>query len=107
MHEVAEDTLAVRSVTELVGLIKKGDRASLSLLRERLERSRAELAAHLAIPESRLAAWEENQESPSPGQQALWRVKLSDYLDVEIRTVLGTDNVELLACFWDLLWRLS
>ena len=107
MREVPEKVRSVQSVTELVRLVKKGDRSSLYLLRERLGRSRAELAAHISIPESRLAAWEENRETLSAGQQALWRVKLSDYLNLEIRAVLGTDNADLLEHFWDLLWRLS
>ena len=107
MREVPEKIRSVQSVTELVVLIKRGDRYSLCVLRERLGRSRAELAVHIAISESRLAAWEENQEAPSASQQALWRVKLSDYLNVEIRAILRTDNADLLANFWDLLWRLS
>jgi len=107
MREVPEKIRSVQSVTGLVGLVKKGDCSSLLLLRERLGRSRAELAAHISIPESQLAAWEENREALSAGQLALWRVKLSDYLNLEIRSVLGTDNADLLAHFWDLLWRLS
>jgi transcriptional regulator with XRE-family HTH domain len=107
MREVPEKIRSIRSVTELVGLVKRGDRTSLFLLRERLGCSRAELAAHISIPESQLATWEENRETLSAGQQALWRVKLSDYLNLEIRAVLGTDNADLLGHFWDLLWRLS
>lgn len=107
MREVHEKTRSVQSATELIALVKKGDTVSLSELRERLGCSRAELAAHIGIPESRLAEWEENREALSAGQRALWRVKLSDYLNVEIRTILGTDNGDLLANFWDLLWRLS
>ena len=102
-----EKTVSARSITHLVGLIKRGDCYSLAALRESLGRSRAELASRMAVPESRLAAWEQNQEPASAGQQALWRVKLGDYLDVELRMVLGTDNAEVVARFWDLLWRLS
>jgi len=58
-------------------------------------------------PESQFAAWEENRETLSTGHLALWRVKLSDYLNLEIQAILGTDNAGLLAHFWDLLWRLG
>lgn len=107
MRETPEKIRSVQSVTELVGLVKKGDCSSLFLLRERMGRSRSELASHMSIPESQLTAWEENRESLSAGQMALWRVKLSDYLDLELQTILGTDNEDLIEHFWDLLWRLS
>jgi DNA-binding transcriptional regulator YiaG len=107
MHEVSEKMRLVQSVTGLVGLVKKGDCSSLSLLRNRLGRSRAELAVRIFITESRMAAWEENLETPTTSQMALWRVKLSDYLTAEIRSILNTDNEELLSHFWDLLWRLA
>jgi hypothetical protein len=74
---------------------------------ERLGRSRAELAAHMAIPELRLLSWEENSETLSTGQQSLWRVELRGYLNLEIRKALRTDNPELLSCFCDLVWRLG
>jgi len=107
MREVAEKVRSVESVTGLVRLVKIGDRPSLSLLRERLGCSRAELAAHIPVPEPRLAAWEEDRESLSAGQLAIWRVKISDYLNLELKAVLHSDSEDLLACFWDLLWRLS
>jgi hypothetical protein len=107
MREVTEKIRSVASVTELVKLVKKGDCYSLFLLRERLGRSRVEVAAHISIPESHLAAWEENSVPISDGQLAIWRVKMSDFLSMEIKAVLGSENEDLLARFWDLLWRLS
>ena len=107
MREVSEKIRSVQSITGLVGLVKKGDYSPLALLRKRLGRSRAELAGRISIPESRLAAWEENLGIPSTGQLALWRVKLSDYLTVEIRAMLNTHDEDLLSHFWDLLWRLG
>ena len=107
MRQVPERVRSVESITELVKLVKIGDCTSLSLLRERLGCPRAELAAHIPVPEAKLAAWEEAGAPLTASQMALWRVKLSDYLNLELKTVLGSDSEDLLARFWDLLWRLS
>ena len=108
MPDPAQTTeVSLASIIEMFSLIKRGDPVSLVTLREKLGRSRAELATHMDIVESQLASWEENGQNPTAGQQALWKVKLSDYLNLEIRKVLQTDNTEIIARFWELMWRLS
>jgi DNA-binding transcriptional regulator YiaG len=107
MQEITEKPEMSRSITGLVGLIKKGDCRSLALLREGLGCSRMELAAWMSIPESCLLDWEENHCVPTPGQMALWRVKLSDYLNGKICMLLKTNDAELVDKLWDLLWRLA
>ena len=57
MPDPAQTTeVSLASIIEMFSLIKRGDPVSLVTLREKLGRSRAELATHMDIVESQLAS---------------------------------------------------
>jgi DNA-binding XRE family transcriptional regulator len=90
----------------LVRLLKRGDTSSLAQLRHSLNKTRQELALEVGVPEQTLELWENGIEHPSGIQWATWRIKLGSYVDGKIYALLGTEDSEVSAKFWALIWEL-
>lgn len=96
----------IARVTDLILLIKKGDPASLAELRSYLSIESKEIADKIAVSENEFKNWESGIQRPSPKQHAFWKIKLHDYVDEEISTLLRIDNVELITRFCEIIWSL-
>ncbi len=94
-------------VESLVLLVKRGSASSLTELRERLGRTEKDIASLIGVPEYQIMKWEKKKEQPSSLELAWWKLKLSDYVDEEISQLLRTRNKEVIAQFWELIWRLN
>ena len=76
-------------------------------LREKLGRTEKDVASLIGVPENQIMKWEKKKEQPSSLELAWWKLKLSDYVDEEISQLLRTRNKEVIAQFWELIWRLN
>ena len=94
-------------VEELVRLVKNGDTSSLTEVRQKLGKTQNEVAVLVGVPESQLEQWENGEIQPSHIHHALWKLRLSDYVDDEICRLLGTENNEVVNKFWELIWSLN
>lgn len=97
----------LQRVENFVRLVKKGDPESLTELRNQLGKTRKEIADKVGVSEHQLKCWEIVDQQPSGKQHSFWKLRLSDYVDEEISTLIGTKNAELVTNFWEILWRLN
>ena len=96
----------LQQVENFVRLVKKGDPESLTELRNQLGKTRKEIAAKVGVSEHQLKYWELGDQQPSGKEHSFWKLRLSDYIDEEISTLIGTKNAELVTNFWEIVWRL-
>lgn len=94
-------------IESLIQLVKKGDPASLTQLRQKLGIGREEIAIKAGVSESQLRHWELGEQQPSSIQHTYWKLRLSDYIDEEISKLLGMDNGEIINQLWEIMWRLN
>jgi transcriptional regulator with XRE-family HTH domain len=102
-----EPPSSIQQVEQLIRLVKKGDAASLTQLRLRLDRSQKDIALLVGVSEYQLRRWERGEEKPSKAQHARWKVKLGECIDGPISDLLGTHDAEVNTRFWQLIWRLT
>lgn len=98
---------SIQRVESLVRLVRRGDPASLTRLRQELGKTREEIAVRVGVPERQLRHWELGEQQPSNIQHASWKLRLSDYINDEISGLLGMEDGEIVTQFWEILWRLS
>ena len=96
-----------QQLEDLIRLVKKGDPASLTELRNQLGKTGKEIAEEVGVSEHQLKCWELGEQQPSSKHYTRWKIKLSDYIDEEISLLIGTENPELVTHFWEILWRLN
>jgi transcriptional regulator with XRE-family HTH domain len=96
----------MQQVELLVRLLKKGNPASLTQIRQELGKTRQEVASQIGVLAKQIEQWEEEQEIPSKKHYAQWKIKLSNYIDEVIAGLLGTEDKEINTRFWDVMWRL-
>ena len=97
----------MQQLEDLIRLVKKGDHASLTELRNHLGKTSKEIADKVGVSEQQLGRWELGEQQPSNKHYILWKIKLSDCIDEKISTLIGTSNPELVTHFWEILWRLD
>jgi transcriptional regulator with XRE-family HTH domain len=105
--QMFSSTLTVENIEYAVGLVRKGDRSSLAILRQKLGIPAAELSNSLGLAEAALNDWENGVEKPASNQMIAWRLKMGDILDARISSYLKTNNKELITQFWEIMWRLN
>jgi len=98
---------SVQRIESLIRLVKKGDPASLTQLRQKLGIGREEIAIKAGVSESQLRHWELGEQQPSSIQHTSWKLRLSDYIDEEISELLGMDKGEIINQLWEIMWRLN
>ncbi len=79
----------------------------LQLSRALLGWTQQEIADKVGVSEHQLKCWEIGDQQPSGKQHSFWKLRLSDYVDEEISTLIGTKNAELVTNFLEILWRLN
>jgi DNA-binding transcriptional regulator YiaG len=97
----------LQQLEECIQLVRKGDYISLTELRNKLMKTRKEIADKIGVSEYRLKCWELGEEKPSGTLHSFWKIKLSDCIDEEISIRIRTKNPELITNFWEILWRLN
>ena len=98
---------SLERISDLIKLVKKGDSASLTELRNQLGKTSEEIAEKVGVSEQQLIYWESGEQQPSGILHSSWKLRLSDYIDEKISTLLDTENPELVTHFWEILWRLN
>ena len=98
---------SVQRLADLIQLVRKGDRVSLTELREQLGKTREEIAKKVGVSEHQLGHWELGVQEPTGVYHIFWKLRLSDHIDNEIAVLLGTENTELITQFWEIMWRLN
>ena len=93
-------------VNDLIRLLKKGDIESLAYLRNLLEVKSNDLAHEVGVSSQTLELWEKGKEQPLGLHYALWKIKLSSYIDERINKFLGTNDSEITGKYWALVWDL-
>jgi transcriptional regulator with XRE-family HTH domain len=101
-----EDQHRMQQVDNLIKLLRKGDAISLVKLRNQLGRERHDLALEMGVSENKLELWENGEEQPPGLHSALWKIKLSSYIDEKISIFLGTEDNEITHKYWALVWDL-
>lgn len=111
MSEVAKgisnDHHSMQQVENLIRLVKKGDFVSLTKLRHQLGKTAEGIANEVGVSVHQFRSWELGEKQPSNIWHAFWKLRLSDYIDDAISTLLGTDNAEIVTKFWEIMWRLN
>jgi transcriptional regulator with XRE-family HTH domain len=97
----------LQQIEDFIRLVKKGDPGSLAELRNQLGKTRKEIADKVGVSEHQLKCWELGEQQPSGEHCSFWKLRLSDYVDEKISTLLGINNAELVTNFWELLWRID
>jgi transcriptional regulator with XRE-family HTH domain len=100
-------TGSLQRIEQLIGLIKRGDYTSLRQVRLELGMAEEDVATQLNVSVQIIQLWEQGTDSPSNIQQAFWKLRLSDQLDIEIGRVLRTENKEVISQFCALIWQLQ
>jgi len=103
---VVKQLYSLQQVEYLMQLVKKGDSLSLTQLRQELGKTQMEIATKIGVSEHQLGKWEKGEQQPSGRYFAQWRLKLSYYVDDVISDFLGTEDVEIVTRYWELMWRL-
>ena len=96
----------MQQVEGFIQLVKKGDYASLTELRQQLGKTMEDIADKVGVSVHELSSWELGEKQPSNAYHAFWKLRLSDYIDDAISTLLGTEDAELVTQFWEIMWRL-
>jgi len=99
-----EELLETKQVNNLITLLRIGDAKSLTQLRILLSVDSYDLAKRIGVSVQTLELWEKGEEQPLSINQALWKIKLSSYIDEKISTLLGTNNNEITNKYWALMW---
>jgi DNA-binding transcriptional regulator YiaG len=94
-------------VSDLIQLARRGDTESLTELRNKLRKSRKEIAEKVGVSELKLKYWESGKKQPSTILHAHWKLRLSDYIDEKISSLIHTHNPELIHRFWEIMWMLD
>ena len=97
---------SLQQVEHLVRLVKKGDASSLAQARQELGKTQKEIALQVGVSERQLGRWEKGEQQPSRTHYVLWKLRLSDYVDGLISGLLGTNNMDVITRFWELIWEL-
>lgn len=97
----------LQRVENIMLLVKHGDASSLKKLRTILGKSPNEIASLIGVGAEDLEKWEKGEAQPTSLKHAHWKLKLTDFVDVEIARFLGTDNPEVVIPFWQLIWTLN
>ena len=96
----------MQRVDSLISLLRKGDANSLTQLRNLLVIKPSDLARQTGVSSQTLELWENEEVQPIGMHYALWKIRLSSYLDDKISIFLGTNDSEVtnkyLALVWDL-----
>ncbi len=98
---------SIDEIESIIGLIKKGDAASLAEARMMLGVTSGELAKLMGVTENTLSSWELEAEIPPHQNLLVWRIKLGNFLEDKISRYLRTTDPELIHQFWDVMWRLN
>jgi len=98
---------SMQRVENLIRLVKKGDSTSLTELRHQLRKTAKDIAGKVGVSVHQFRSWELGEKQPSNICHAFWKLRLSDYIDDEISTLLGTENAEIVTKFWEIMWQLN
>jgi hypothetical protein len=102
-----EEQLKTQQVNNLIKLLRMGDSKSLAQLRNLLEIKIHHLALQIGVSPQILELWENGEEQPPGFKYALWKIKLSSYIDERISMSLGTSDSEIINKYWALIWDLA
>jgi len=105
--KMANSTFTIEDIECVVGLIRRGDQASLAKARQKIGVPVSQVASFVGISENMLNKWENGKAKPEKGQLIAWRLKLGDFLDEKIAAYIGTANKDLITQFWEIMWRLN
>ncbi len=105
--KMANSTFTIEDIECVVGLIRRGDQASLAKARQKIGIPVSQVANSVGISENMLNKWENGKTKPEKGQLIAWRLKLGDFLDEKIAAYIGTANKDLITQFWEIMWRLN
>ena len=101
-----EEQSKTQQVNNLIRLLRRGDVKSLSQLRNLLAIKPYDLAHQIGVSAQTLELWEKGEEKPLGLHYAIWKIKLSSYLDNKISLLLGTNDSEITSKYWALVWDL-
>lgn len=101
-----EEQTKTKQVNNLIRLLRRGDVRSLTQLRNLLAIKPGDLAHQIGVSAQTLELWEKGEEKPSGLHYALWKIKLSSYVDDNISVLLGTNDSEIANKYWALVWDL-
>jgi len=99
-----EELPKTQQVNNLITLLRSGDAKSLKQLCNLLAIDSNDLANQIGVSAQTLELWEKCEEQPLSLNHALWKIKLSSYIDKEISAFLGTNNIEITNKYWALMW---
>ncbi|MDD5701812.1 MAG: helix-turn-helix transcriptional regulator [Dehalococcoidales bacterium] len=105
--KMVNSTFTIEDIECVVGLIRRGDQASLAKARQKIGIPVSQIASSVGISENLLNKWENGKAKPENGQLIAWRLKLGDFLDEKIAAYIGTANKDLITQFWEIMWRLN
>jgi DNA-binding transcriptional regulator YiaG len=103
----AHAVLTFDQIERLIGLVRKGNSASLAQARNLLGIELNALALRLGVIANTLNDWETKREVPSQKDLITWRIKLGADIEGEIASFLRTNDPELIHQFWEIMWRLN
>jgi len=103
---MSEERHRMQQVDHLIRLLRKGDVKSLTQLRNLLGIKPNDLAPQIGVSGHMLELWENEQEQPLGLHYALWKIKLSSYVDDRISIFLGTNDSAVTSKYWALVWDL-
>jgi DNA-binding XRE family transcriptional regulator len=104
---MSEELSKTQQVNNLIRLLRSGDAKSLLQLRNLLAIDSYDLANQIGVSEQALEQWENGDEQPLGLHYALWKIKLSSYIDERISISLGTNDSEITSKYWALVWDLA
>jgi len=101
-----EELPKTQHVNNLIRLLRSGDAQSLTQLRNLLAIDSHDLAHQIGVSAQTLELWEKGEKKPLGLHYAIWKIKLSSYLDNKISLLLGTNDSEITSKYWALVWDL-
>ena len=103
---MTEEQHRMQQVNNLIKLLRRGDGPSLAQLRNLLGIKPNDLAPAIGVSNQKLELWENGEEQPPSSRSAIWKIKLSSYIDEKISIFLGTEDNEVTHKYWALVWGL-